>query len=154
MITEDIALNKLASYCVSSERCKSDLIDKLKRWELPVDAIERVIAKLEKEKFIDEERFCRAFVKDKFRFAKWGKKKIAQALYYKNISQSISYKYLDEINQEEYIELLTDLLNAKRKTIRAKDAFELNGKLIRFALSRGFEFEDIKLCIADADCQE
>lgn len=154
MITEDIALNKLASYCVSAERCKSDLIDKLKRWELPVDAIERVIAKLEKEKFIDEERFCRAFVKDKFRFAKWGKKKIAQALYYKNISQSISYKYLDEINQEEYIELLTDLLNAKRKTIRAKDAFELNGKLIRFALSRGFEFEDIKLCIADADCQE
>ncbi len=154
MIKEDIALNKLASYCVSSERCKSDLIDKLKRWELPVDAIERVIAKLEKEKFIDEERFCRAFVKDKFRFAKWGKKKIAQALYYKNISQSISYKYLDEINQEEYIELLTDLLNAKRKTIRAKDAFELNGKLIRFALSRGFEFEDIKLCIADADCQE
>ena len=154
MIKEDIALNKLASYCVSAERCKSDLIDKLKRWELPVDAIERVIAKLEKEKFIDEERFCRAFVKDKFRFAKWGKKKIAQALYYKNISQSISYKYLDEINQEEYIELLTDLLNAKRKTIRAKDAFELNGKLIRFALSRGFEFEDIKLCIADADCQE
>lgn len=154
MITEDIALNKLASYCVSAERCKSDLIDKLKRWELPADTIERVIAKLEKEKFIDEERFCRAFVKDKFRFAKWGKKKIAQALYYKNISQSISYKYLDEINQEEYIELLTDLLNAKRKTIRAKDAFELNGKLIRFALSRGFEFEDIKLCIADADCQE
>ena len=154
MITEDIALNKLASYCVSAERCKSDLIDKLKRWELPADAIERVIAKLEKEKFIDEERFCRAFVKDKFRFAKWGKKKIAQALYYKNISQSISYKYLDEINQEEYIELLTDLLNAKRKTIRAKDAFELNGKLIRFALSRGFEFEDIKLCISDADCQE
>ena len=140
MIKEDIALNKLASYCVSSERCKSDLIDKLKRWELPVDAIERVIAKLEKEKFIDEERFCRAFVKDKFRFAKWGKKKIAQALYYKNISQSISYKYLDEINQEEYIELLTDLLNAKRKTIRAKDACELNGKLIRFSLSRGFEF--------------
>ena len=154
MITEDIALNKLASYCVSAERCKSDLIDKLKRWELPADTIERVIAKLEKETFIDEERFCRAFVKDKFRFAKWGKKKIAQALYYKNISQSISYKYLDEINQEEYIELLTDLLNAKRKTIRAKDAFELNGKLIRFALSRGFEFEDIKLCIADADCQE
>ena len=154
MITEEVAFNRLASYCVSTERCKFDLIDKMKRWELSEDVIERIIIKLEKENFINEERFCRAFINDKFRFTKWGKKKIAQALYFKKISQSVIYQYLDEIDQDEYIALLTDLLNSKRKNIRAKDEFELNGKLIRFALSRGFEFDDIKYCITDSDYQE
>ena len=121
---------------------------------MPYDAISRVIARLEKENFIDEKRFCKAYVNDKFHFSKWGKLKISQGLYLKKISQPVITKYLNEIDQEEYLEILTQLINAKRKSVRAKDDFELNGKLIRFAMSRGFEFRDIKCCITDCEYDE
>ena len=45
-------------------------------WGIAYDAIDRIINRLEQEKYIDEERFCRAFINDKYRLAKWGKVKI------------------------------------------------------------------------------
>ena len=154
IITEEEALNKLAAYCAGSEHCKAELNEKMQRWGMPYDTISRVIARLEKENFIDEERFCKAYVNDKFHFSKWGKLKISQGLYLKKISQPVITKYLNEIDQEEYLEILTQLINAKRKSVRAKDDFELNGKLIRFAMSRGYEFRDIKCCITDCEYDE
>ena len=111
------------------------------------DTIARILDRLESEKFIDDERFCRAFVNDKFRFAKWGKMKIAQGLYMKKIPSDVAWRYLNEIDEEEYLSILRDLLASKRKSIHAKDDYELNGKLMRFAVSRGFELKDIRRCI-------
>ena len=147
IITEEDALNRMAGYCSAAEHCKAEVSEKLQKWGLPYEAINRIIDRLVVEKFIDEERYCRAFVNDKFRFAKWGKMKIAQALYMKKISREVSYKYLNDIDQEEYLAILGDLMAAKRKSIHAKDEFELNGKLIRFAMSRGFEMDDIRRCV-------
>ena len=96
---------------------------------------------------IDDERFCRAFVNDKFRFAKWGKMKIAQGLYMKKIPSDVAWRYLNEIDEEEYLSILRALLASNRKSIHAADDYELNGKLMRFAMSRGFELKDIKRCI-------
>ena len=107
----------------------------------------RCVELLETEKFIDDERFCRAFVNDKFRFSKWGKMKIAQGLYMKKIPSDVAWRYLNEIDEEEYLSVLRDLLASKRKSIHASDDYELNGKLMRFAMSRGFELKDIKRCI-------
>ncbi len=148
MITEEEALNRLTAYCAGSEHCKWELQEKMQRWGISFDTIKRILTRLESEKYIDEERFCKAFTNDKFKFSKWGKLKISQALYLKKIPQPVITKYLDEIDQEEYLNVLANLINSKRKNIRAKDDFELNGKLIRFAMSRGFEFSDIKRCIA------
>ena len=125
-ITEEEALNRMAAYCSAAEHCKAEVNEKLQKWGLPYEVINRIIDRLVVEKFIDEERYCRAFVNDKFRFAKWGKMKI---------------------DREEYLAILGDLIAAKRKSIHAKDEFELNGKLIRFAMSRGFEMDDIRRCV-------
>ena len=116
--------------------------------------IARILDRLESEKFIDDERFCRAFVNDKFRFAKWGKMKIAQGLYMKKIPSDVAWRYLNEIDEEEYLSILRDLLASKRKSIHAADDYELNGKLMRFAMSRGFELKDIKRCIDIPDEEE
>lgn len=148
IITEEEALNRMAAYCSTAEHCQSEVCEKMQRWGLSYDAIDRIIKRLIKEKFIDEERYCRAFVNDKYRFAKWGKLKISQALYLKKISSTVYYPFLSTIDQEEYLAILSDLIAAKRKSIRAKDEFELNAKLIRFAMSRGFEMDDIRRCIA------
>ena len=77
--------------------------------------------------------------------------KIAQSLYLKKISRTEIAEYLDEIDQDEYMDTFENILKTKRKRIRAKDEYELNGKLVRFAMGRGFELNDIKRCISDID---
>ena len=146
-ITEEEALNRMAAYCSAAEHCKAEVNEKLQKWGLPYEVINRIIDRLVVEKFIDEERYCRAFVNDKFRFAKWGKMKIAQGLYMKKIPSDVAWRHLNEIDEEEYLSILRDLLASKRKSIHAKDDYELNGKLMRFAMSRGFELKDIRRCI-------
>lgn len=146
-ITEEDALSRVAAYCSAAEHCRAEVSEKLQKWGIPYAAIERILNRLEAEKYIDDERYCRAFVKDKYRFAKWGKLKIGQGLYMKKIPSDVSWRYLNEIDQEEYHAILCGLLAAKRKSIRAKDEYELNGKLVRFAISRGFEMKDIKCCV-------
>ena len=148
---EEDALRRAGSYCATAERCKSDVREKLKKWETDAEAIERIIERLEKENYLSEERFCRAFVLDKFRFAKWGKLKIRQALSLKKISSSEIYNALDAIDEKEYMETLTSLIAAKKRSTKAKSDYELNGKLIRFALSRGFEMGDISKCLKGCD---
>lgn len=147
IITEEDALNRMAGYCSAAEHCKAEVSEKLQKWGLPYEAVNRIIDRLVVEKFIDEERYCMAFVNDKFRFAKWGKMKIAQGLYMKKIPSDVAWRHLNEIDEEEYLSILRDLLASKRKSIHAKDDYELNGKLMRFAVSRGFELKDIRRCI-------
>lgn len=72
-ITETEALNRVAAYCSTAEHCRAEIAEKLQRWGIAYDAIDRIINRLEQEKYIDEERFCRAFINDKYRLAKWGK---------------------------------------------------------------------------------
>lgn len=146
-ITETEALNRMAAYCSVAEHCRAEIAEKLQRWGIAYQVIERILQRLEQEKYIDEERFCRAFISDKYRFAKWGKIKIGQALQQKKISSVVYRTFLNEIDEDEYLSILCDLLNSKRKSVRAENDYELNGKLIRFALSRGFEMKDIRHCI-------
>lgn len=147
IITEEEALNRVASYCSAAEHCRAEVSDKLQKWGIDYKAIARILERLETEKYIDEERYCRAYIKDKYRFAKWGKMKIAQGLYMKKIPSQTAWRFLNEIDEDEYLSILRNLLAAKRKSVHAKDEFELNGKLTRFAMSRGFEIKDIKQCI-------
>ena len=77
--------------------------------------------------------------------------KIGQRLYMKKIPSDIAWRCLNEIDQEEYLAVLRNLLASKRKSVRGKDEYELNGKLIRFAMRRGFEMKDIKCCMEVSD---
>ena len=130
-ITETDALSRVAAYCSTAEHCRAEVTEKLQRWGIPYDAIDRIINRLEQEKYIDEERFCRAFIHDKYRFAKWGKIKIGQALQLKKIPQSVFYRYLNEIDEDEYLAVLDNLLAVKRKSVHAENEYELNNKLVR-----------------------
>lgn len=150
-ITESDALSRVAAYCSTAEHCRAEVTEKLQRWGIAYDAIDRILNRLEQEKYIDEERFCRAFINDKYRFAKWGKVKIGQALQLKKIPQTTYMRFLNEIEGEEYLAILRGLLATKRKSVHAENEYELNGKLIRFALSRGFEMKDIRNCLELSD---
>ena len=103
--------------------------------------------RLVKERYVDDERFARAFAKDKVRYNKWGRRKVEQALWQKHIDEDIRKNVLNEIDDEEYLSVLRPLLKQKRKSIKAQNDYELNQKLMRFALGRGFTFDIIKQCI-------
>ena len=145
--TEQEAYLQLAAVCAQAEHCEQEMRDKMKRWEIDETVQNRIITRLVKERYIDDERYARAFVKDKIRYNKWGRRKVQQALWQKRIDDDIQRCVLDEIDEKEYLDVLRPLLKQKRKTIKAQSDYELNQKLMRFALSRGFTFDIIRQCV-------
>lgn len=134
---------KASAICSRGETCAFDVLEKLKKWGLEEEDAQAVIKQLKEEKYIDDERFARAYVKDKFRFNHWGKQKIAFMLYSKKISREIQEAAFEEIEEESYSEQLAKLLADKEKTIKATDAYDKRNKLVRFAMGRGFESDKI-----------
>lgn len=145
--TEQEAYLELAALCAQAEHCQQEMRDKMRRWEMDEAVQERVIGRLVKERYIDEERYTRAFVNDKIHYQKWGRRKIQQALWMKRIDNDIQQRVLDEVDDEEYLDVLRPLLKQKRKTTKAQSDYELNQKLLRFALGRGFTFDIIRQCL-------
>ena len=146
-MTEQEAYLQLAALCAQAEHCQQEMRDKMRRWELDESVQNRIIDRLIKECYVDDERYARAFVKDKIRYNKWGRRKVQQALWQKRIDADIQQRVLDEIDEKEYLDVLRPLLKQKRKNIRAASDYELNQKLARFALSRGFTFDLIRQCL-------
>ena len=155
-MTEQEAYLQLAAICAQAEHCEQEMRDKMKRWEIDETVQNRIIDRLTKERYIDNERYARAFVKDKIRYNKWGRKKVQQALWMKRIDKDIQQLVLDEIDEKEYLDVLRPLLKQKRKSIRAASDYEQRQKLVRFALSRGFGFDIIRQCldVDDIDIDE
>ena len=153
-MTEQEAYLQLAAICAQAEHCEQEMRDKMKRWELDEKVQNRIIDRLTKERYIDNERYARAFVKDKIRYNKWGRRKVQQALWMKRIDQDIQQRVLDEIDEKEYLDVLRPLLKQKRKSIKADSDYEMNQKLVRFALSRGFTFDIIRQCLNVDEIEE
>ena len=146
-ITEQEAFLQLATLCAQAEHCEKEMRDKLKRWGVDDAAQDRIIQRLISERYIDDERYAQAFVKDKIRYNKWGRRKVQQALWLKHIDPEIQQRVLDEIDDNEYLDVLRPLLLQKRNTVKAQSDYELNQKLVRFALGRGFTFDIIRQCL-------
>ena len=140
-------LHKAASYCSISEHCISEVEDKLTSWCVSCDEKAKIIAQLIAEDFINEKRFCKFFVKDKFRFNKWGKIKISYALKQKGLSNELIEHALATIDDGEYEEMLASILKTKLTTIKYEFEYEKQGKLYNFAQSRGFESQVINRVI-------
>ncbi|MBO5579494.1 MAG: RecX family transcriptional regulator [Prevotella sp.] len=152
--TEQEAYLTLSALCAQAEHCQWEMTEKMRRWELTEEAQARVMQRLVSERYVDDERYARAFVKDKVRYNKWGRRKVEQALWQKHIDESVRQQVLDEVDDDEYISILRPMLQQKRKSTKASSDYELNGKLIKFAMSRGFTMDIIKQCINVEDDDE
>ena len=125
--------------------------EKMTRWGIDEDAQQRVVEYLVANRYVDDRRYARSFVNDKLKYNKWGPRKIEQSLWMKHIDESIQREALDDVDNEEYISVLRPLLTSKRKTTKAETDYEMNQKLLRFAIGRGFTFEQVKEVIDDVD---
>ena len=133
------ALNKAAAYCTLCERCISEVSAKLTTWGVPYAVQEEIITRLTNEKFIDEARYCRAFVNDKVRFNRWGRLKITAALREKRLPQEYIKEAMENIDEDAYLQSLQETIDIKRRELKGKDDFATQQKIIRHAASRGYE---------------
>lgn len=146
--TEAQALPKIAAYCSKAERAECDVRKKLQAWELDNESCERIIARLKKENFLNEERYCRSFIKDKIRFNKWGKVKIVFELKKKRIASSVIDACFDEIESSDFDDPLFKILSTKAKSVKAANEYERWAKLFRFGMGRGYSPDQIKKCLS------
>jgi len=137
------AFNKSAALCARQERCSFEIVAKLITWEVDPDIIDQVIKTLAQEKYIDENRFAGFYARDKFRFNKWGKQKIAFHLRQKKIAPDVINSVLAGLDDSDYEDTLLFMLKARERNISNEDAYKKKAALIRFALSRGFEYDQI-----------
>ena len=146
-VTEQGAYLQLTSLCARSEHCQHDMLEKMRKWNMSDEAQARVMQRLIQERFVDDERYARAFVRDKIHYNKWGRRKVEQALWMKRIDDNIREQVLNEVDDEEYLAVLKPLLQQKRRSTKAKSDYELNQKLVKFAFQRGFTMDIIRQCI-------
>lgn len=148
--TENELRTKAEAYCAKTERCPMEVEQKLGQWGADEEMKARILASLEKDRFIDTARYCKAFVRDKYRFARWGRNKIVQALRMKHLPPEDIRAGLEEIDEDEYSRMLREVLAQKEKQVTGRNDYECAMKLIRFAVSRGFTLDEVKRYIHQA----
>lgn len=133
------ALNKAAAYCTLCERCTSEVSKKLTAWGVAPAEQKKIIERLTAEGFIDEGRYCRAFVNDKVRFNRWGRIKIIAALREKLLCGEDINAAIEQIDEEAYEQALCEVVAIKRRELKGADDYAARQKIVRHAASRGFE---------------
>lgn len=133
-------LSRAQQLCSAREYCESDIRKKLESWgEADEFLADSIIASLKKDKFIDEERYAGAFARDRFKYQQWGKVKITAQMKLKHIPSSVIAAGLLTIDDEEYRQVLKEILVKHKKNIKAKNQYDLKGRLLRHALAKGYE---------------
>ena len=137
----DVALKKILHYCDYQDRCKKEIYVKLNSYELAEDDKNFIVEFLQDEGYINDERYCRSYVKSKLNLKKWGVNKIKISLIAKGIDRDIIDAVVSGIDQDSYREELIKLLENKK--INESDPYKRKAKLIRYAVSKGYSINDV-----------
>ena len=129
-------LDKCESYCARSEHCAADVRRKLYEWGAPAEIAESIEEILYERDFLNDARFCNAYVHDKVEYQRWGRLKIQAGLRALQLPESEIAKALDSIEEKCYFSNLRKLIQERRA-----DSEE---KRLRFLLQRGFTYDEIK----------
>lgn len=138
-LTPDQVLDKMAKYCAYQERCVKDVKDKLKTFDIPQESKDEILDYLLDNRFVNDERFARSFVRGKVNQSGWGVNKIRFHLMQKGIDKDVIDEAFGQTDEEVYKQKLIDILKAKSKTVKAETDFERKRKLAAFAMQKGFE---------------
>ena len=139
----DVFLKICIKKCSFTEQCAGDIKKFLIKKKLkPVD-IDRIIDYLVENNFINHNRYAKAFVNDKLKFNKWGKNKIRYMLKTKGIENNVVEKSISEIDIDQYKSILKNIIDKKSASLKYTDKYELNNKIIKYCLAKGFEYNEI-----------
>lgn len=136
-------LSSLENQCARREYCSSDIFRKaMEKFDGDAEAAGEVLKSLVENKYVDDLRFASAFARDKASLGGWGHFKIRQALLVKKVDDSVISEALESIDPEKASARLERLLETKWKSLRGDPQAKL--KLMKFALSRGYDYSEIR----------
>ena len=144
------ALQSLMLLCARSEKSSGDALRLMQQWQVPHTERQGVLERLVKERFIDDGRYAEAYVREKSRLSGWGARKIAMQLRQKGVSQVIIDDALRQLDSNVELPRLVDKLRRKIRTTKYTSDYELRGKLMRYALSLGFDYDIAQRAVEDS----
>lgn len=149
------ALSSLMRLCARSEKSSGDAMRLMRTWGVPEGERQGVLQKLIDQRFIDDRRYAEAYTREKSSLAGWGRKKIALQLRAKGVVREIVDEVLASLDSDEQSERLVDKLQRKLRSTKAASEYELRGKLLRYALSLGYDYDmandAISRVVSDSD---
>jgi len=145
----NLILQKIRHYCSYQERCISEVEQKLKAFSVQSEKIPGIIIQLQKESYLDEERFAKIFAGGKSRVNKWGRNKIEFEMKIRGIPVLIIQEGMNEIDEENYLQTLKELMLHKFNEIKTKKNVNIREKIINFAYGKGYEMEHILVFIKE-----
>lgn len=151
-IDADKALVRLENLCARSEYSEVEVRKRLRKWGVGAVESDRIVERLRRGRFIDDNRFAAGYVRDKYRYSRWGRLKIRAGLRMAGISSSTAELALEEIDPEEYLEGLIHILKRKNSTLSPENEdYDRSVRLMRFAAARGFEPSLIRKALTALD---
>ena len=139
-------LDNLRRQCSRREYCTSDVLKKAeKALEGDKEQALHIVAELVKEKYVDELRYAAAYAREKSSLSGWGEVKIRYMLSAKGISKDVISQALAGIDDDKAQSRLEKLLANKYRSLKDDPQWKL--KLLRFALGRGYSYDESSQCI-------
>jgi regulatory protein len=154
-LTIQQALEEMRRYCDKSERCESEVIAKVRSWGFTLEEAMEVHAQLIIQGFVSERRYAEAYAHDKFKFNRWGQRKIEMELRRKGISARNIKDALARLEKEDELAIIRSLIQKKEPQLKGLQLYQKRIKLMRYLLSKGFETgqitEQIQLYLGTKD---
>lgn len=141
--TPEQALASLMRLCARAEKPESDARRLMRNWGIAERDAEQVLARLVKDRFIDDARYAGAFVREKLRLSGWGAYKIRTALQRKGIAKPLIDEALAQTGDTDMPQRLHTQLTRKARSVKYTTPYELKAKLIRYGLSLGYDYETV-----------
>lgn len=138
--------DRLRTLCSRREYCVSDIRKKaLVAMEGDAEGAAKVVDSLVEDKYVDDFRYASAYARDKSSISGWGTGKIRYMLASKGVSREIIDAAFMEIDQGRAEQRLEKLMENKYRSL--KDDPQCRFKLLRFAIGRGYSYDEADAAI-------
>ena len=149
------ALQSLMRLCARSEKSTGDALRLMRTWGVPEVEQRGVLDRLIADRYIDNRRYAEAYTREKSRLSGWGERKIAMQLRLKGVEKEVISAVLSElVDDEGKGERLRAKLERKMRTTKAVNDYELRGKLLRYALGLGYDYDTAMAAVEEVAKQK
>ena len=132
-------LQRIQRFCAYRERCPKEVRLKLNEWSVSSKLAEEIFPSLISSGYLNEERFAFSFIRGKFRIKKWGKIKLKNELFQRNITSALINNALGQINNEDYNKTFDELALKKFDYLNEDISISSKKKFISYLQYRGWE---------------
>lgn len=147
-LTPEQALDKLMAYCSKMERSEFDVRQKLFLWGITGDQAQKIVDRLNKDGFMDSERYIYSYIRGKFYYKKWGRVKMRYNLTLRGFKENAIDEAFDVLfSTVDYEQMIYEQLRRKNQSLSIHDEYQRKCKLIQFGQSRGYETEISLACV-------